>query len=67
MARKPRRPGQRKPAQRPTSARPRANVDPAIKNPALREVIAGRTKDVKPFEWERLGKALDYLLDKDPL
>jgi hypothetical protein len=64
MARNPRRPGQRKPAQRPTSARPRANIDPAIKNPALRKVIAGRTKDVKPFEWERLGKALDYLLEK---
>jgi hypothetical protein len=39
-------------------------VDPAIKNPALRKLIAGRTDELKPFEWERLGKALDYLLEK---
>jgi hypothetical protein len=64
MPRNPRRKGQRKPAQQQRRARPSANVDPAIKNPAVRKLIAGRTKDVKPFEWERLGKALDYLLEK---
>jgi hypothetical protein len=64
MPRNPRRKGQRKPAQPQRRARPSATVDPAIKNPAVRKLIAGRTKDVKPFEWERLGKALDYLLEK---
>ena len=64
MARNPRRQGQRKPAQPQRRARPSANANPAIKNPALRNLIAGRTDQIKPFEWERLGKALDYLLEK---
>jgi hypothetical protein len=43
---------------------PAKSLDPAIKNPALRKLVAGRTDQIKPFEWERLGKALDYLLEK---
>jgi hypothetical protein len=27
-------------------------------------LIAGRTDELKPFEWERLGKALERLLEK---